>query len=75
MKITILGIGRMGRPIARNLLEDGHTVTLYLRRPDQPLPPELAGARTASRLAEAVEGAQVALSLVPGCGAGRRARS
>jgi len=64
MQTTVLGLGRMGQPIARSLMEDGHTVTLYLRRQDQPLPEPLAAARRAFSLAEAVAGAQVVVSVV-----------
>jgi 3-hydroxyisobutyrate dehydrogenase-like beta-hydroxyacid dehydrogenase len=65
MRISVLGLGRMGAPMARNLLEVGHEVTLYNRTRERAT--ELAaakGARVAATVAEAVREAQVALTVV-----------
>jgi len=63
MRIAVLGLGRMGAPVARNLAELGHEVTVYNRTPGR------AGKLAASAVptvAEAVAKAQVALTLVTG---------
>ena len=33
MQITVLGAGRMGNPMARNLMESGHQICVYNRSP------------------------------------------
>lgn len=55
MDITFIGLGTLGRGMVRNLLGAGHTVTVW-NRTAQTLPPELAGARQAASLAEAIAG-------------------
>jgi 3-hydroxyisobutyrate dehydrogenase len=55
MDIGFVGLGTMGRGIVRNLLRAGHSVTVWNRtRPD--LPKELAAAKLAGSIAEAVAG-------------------
>jgi len=65
MRISVLGLGKMGAPMARNLIQVGHDVTLYSRNRQRAL--EVAGgtARAAATVAEAVKDAQVALTMVP----------
>jgi 3-hydroxyisobutyrate dehydrogenase-like beta-hydroxyacid dehydrogenase len=65
MEITFIGIGTLGRGMVRNLLGAGHRVTLW-NRTERALPPELAEARRAATLAEAVQGAKVILLCVTG---------
>jgi len=64
MRITILGLGRMGTPMARVLLEQGHEVTLFDRTPGRAEALGLEGARVGATVAEAVKTAQVALTMV-----------
>ena len=66
MHITILGAGRMGTPIARNLMESGHRICVYNRSPGNVTGLAGAGARVAVTIAEAVGEAQVALTMVAG---------
>ena len=63
MRIAVLGLGRMGAPVARNLAELGHEVTVYNRTPGRG--GKLA-ATVAPTVAEAVAKVQVALTLVTG---------
>jgi len=64
MLITILGLGRMGTPMARNLIEAGHQVTLYDRTRERALGLAGGGARVAETVADAVQGARVAITMV-----------
>jgi len=66
MRITILGLGRMGTPMARCLIELGHEVTLYNRTREKAVNLAATGARVAYTVAEAVKTAQVALTMVSG---------
>ena len=53
MEIGFVGLGTMGRGLVRNLLRAGHNVTVWNRsRPD--LPQELAAAKLAGTIADAV---------------------
>jgi 3-hydroxyisobutyrate dehydrogenase-like beta-hydroxyacid dehydrogenase len=62
MRISVLGLGRMGAPMARNLVEVGHEVTVFNRTRERT--PALMGVRVADTVAEAVRDAQVALTMV-----------
>src|SRR5580658_10116276 len=64
MRVGVIGLGRMGMPIARNLMERGFAVTGYRRQGS----PELAeaGGTVAGSPAEVAEAADVLLSIVPG---------
>jgi|GEM_PF-22762 len=64
MRIAVLGLGRMGAPMARNLAEVGHQVTLFNRTRARSLELGSTGGRVASSVAEAVAEAQVALTMV-----------
>jgi len=64
MRITILGLGRMGSAMARNLLQVGHQVTIYNRSPHRLAAMAGTGAQPAHSVAEAVANAQVALTMV-----------
>jgi 3-hydroxyisobutyrate dehydrogenase len=63
VRVAVIGLGRMGLPIARNLLERGFTVSGYRRTPGS----ELAGpgASLARSAADAAAHADVLLSIVP----------
>jgi 3-hydroxyisobutyrate dehydrogenase-like beta-hydroxyacid dehydrogenase len=64
MRIAILGLGRMGSAMARNLLELGHQVTVYNRSAERLEAMAGTGALLAHTVAEAVANAQVALTMV-----------
>lgn len=64
MRITILGLGRMGAPMARNLIELGHEVTLWNRTPGRAEALAAPGVVIAPTVSEAVAKAQVALTMV-----------
>lgn len=55
MRVAFLGLGIMGRPMAANLVKDGHEVTVWNRTPGKPV----EGARAAASPAEAVREAEV----------------
>jgi 3-hydroxyisobutyrate dehydrogenase/2-hydroxy-3-oxopropionate reductase len=54
MRIAFLGLGIMGRPMAANLVQAGHQLTVWNRTPK-----DVPGARTAASPAEAVKDAEV----------------
>lgn len=71
MEIAFFGVGHMGGPMAANLIKAGHHVTAF------DLVPELLdgavkeGAKAASSAAQAVQGAEVVVSMLPSAGAVR----
>jgi 3-hydroxyisobutyrate dehydrogenase len=60
--IAVLGMGRMGRAIARRLLGGGHDVVVWNRSPGKADKVVAAGAREAHSIAEAVSGREVVLT-------------
>jgi 3-hydroxyisobutyrate dehydrogenase-like beta-hydroxyacid dehydrogenase len=64
MKLGFLGLGRMGQPMAKNLVRAGHTVTVWNRTRSKA--EELAGegARVAESPAEAGRGADIVLTML-----------
>lgn len=62
-RVGIIGLGKMGMPIARNLMERGFEVIGYRRRGSPEL--EEAGGTMAGSPAEVAERADVLLSIVP----------
>jgi 3-hydroxyisobutyrate dehydrogenase len=63
--IAVLGTGRMGTPIARNLLAAGFPVSVWDRTPARIEALAGDGARPASSAAEAAEGTAVVLTMLP----------
>jgi L-threonate 2-dehydrogenase len=63
MRVAVIGLGKMGLPIARNLLERGFEVTGYRRSPGSEL--AAAGGAVAASAAEAAAQADVILSILP----------
>jgi len=63
VRVAVIGLGRMGLPIARNLIERGFEVTGFRRTPSS----ELAevGGTVAATAAEAAADADVTISIVP----------
>jgi 3-hydroxyisobutyrate dehydrogenase len=59
MRATFVGVGNMGGPMARNALTAGHDITVFDTRADAVQPLADRGARVATSLAEAADGAEV----------------
>lgn len=64
MKIAFIGLGIMGRPMALNLLQGGHQVTVWARRAESMQPLLAAGATGAAGPAEAARGVELVVSMV-----------
>ncbi|WP_296001566.1 NAD(P)-dependent oxidoreductase [Rugamonas sp.] len=64
MRISFLGIGLMGEPMVRRLLQAGYTVTVWNRSPAKAAALAEAGARPAATLADAVGGAELVISML-----------
>lgn len=64
MDVAVLGMGRMGRAIAGRLLEDGHRVTVWNRSPGRAAEIVSSGGREADSVAAAVEGVDVAITML-----------
>lgn len=52
-RVAVVGLGAMGAPIARRLIEDGREVTVWNRTPGRTAPLAEAGAQVAPTAAEA----------------------
>lgn len=65
MKLAFIGLGIMGKPMAKNLLKAGYPLTVYNR--SQAAAGELAaaGAKAAGSAAEAARGADVVITMLP----------
>ena len=61
MDLGVLGMGAMGRAVARRLLGQGHRVAVWNRTPGRAAEVLAAGAREASSPAEAAAGAAAVL--------------
>jgi 3-hydroxyisobutyrate dehydrogenase-like beta-hydroxyacid dehydrogenase len=64
MKLAFIGLGRMGSAMARNLLRAGHEMTVYNRTREKAEALVVDGARAAASPAEAVRGAEAALTML-----------
>jgi 3-hydroxyisobutyrate dehydrogenase len=64
MDIAVLGMGRMGRALAGRLLDGGHRVAVWNRSKGKAGDVVSAGAREADSVADAVEGVEVALTML-----------
>ena len=64
MRIGFVGLGRMGRPIARRLLAAGHDVAVYNRTPGPVRELADAGAQAAASVAAACDGRAVVLTML-----------
>jgi 3-hydroxyisobutyrate dehydrogenase-like beta-hydroxyacid dehydrogenase len=64
MQVAVLGLGKMGAPIAERLLNAGHELTVWNRTPGRAEPLAKRGARVAASAADAVGGAEVIFSIV-----------
>ncbi|WP_022893050.1 2-hydroxy-3-oxopropionate reductase [Agromyces subbeticus] len=63
--ITVIGLGIMGLPMAKNLVEAGHSVTGFNLTQDRIDALVAAGGRGAGSIAGAVAGAEVIITMVP----------
>lgn len=64
MRVAFLGLGAMGQGMVRNLLRAGHEVSIWNRTPERAAPLAAEGARAARSIAEAVQDAEVASTMV-----------
>jgi 3-hydroxyisobutyrate dehydrogenase-like beta-hydroxyacid dehydrogenase len=62
--IAFIGLGQMGAPMARRLLEAGHDLTVWNRTPAKAEPLIEAGARGASSPREAAAGAEAVITML-----------
>ena len=65
MLIAFIGLGNMGAPMALNLLKAGHTVAGFDLSASACKPLGDAGARIAASALDAVQGAEVVISMLP----------
>jgi 3-hydroxyisobutyrate dehydrogenase-like beta-hydroxyacid dehydrogenase len=65
MKVSFIGLGRMGHSMAKRLLDQGHTLTVYDQIPALVQALADAGARGAHSVAEAIAGSDVIISMLP----------
>ena len=52
MKVGIIGTGAMGKPMARNILKTGHSLTVHARHPEKVKDLEIEGAKMVGSAAE-----------------------
>jgi 3-hydroxyisobutyrate dehydrogenase-like beta-hydroxyacid dehydrogenase len=62
MRVAVIGIGKMGAGIARNLVKAGHTVAVWNRSRDKAA--AIEGARIADTVADAVRDAELAITIL-----------
>ncbi len=65
MKLGMVGLGIMGRPMAKNLLKAGYDLTVFDFNKDAVADVVAAGAKAAANAKEAAQGADVLLTMVP----------
>ncbi|MFD1505764.1 2-hydroxy-3-oxopropionate reductase [Georgenia yuyongxinii] len=63
--IAFIGLGIMGSPMAAHLARAGHDVVGFNRTPEKTAPLVAAGGRAATSAREAVQGAQVVMTMLP----------
>lgn len=64
-KIAFIGLGIMGLPMAKNLVNAGYAVTGYNRSPQKAQDLVSAGGTAATTIAEAVQDADIVITMVP----------
>jgi 3-hydroxyisobutyrate dehydrogenase len=65
MRVALIGIGNMGKPMGRNLLKAGHSVTGFDLLPEAVDYLVRQGGRAASSAVEAAKDAEVVMSMLP----------
>jgi 3-hydroxyisobutyrate dehydrogenase-like beta-hydroxyacid dehydrogenase len=63
-EVSIIGLGAMGAPMARRLLNAGHAVSVYARRPAAMAPLVALGAASAASPADAASRSDVTITMV-----------
>ena len=66
MRVALLGLGRMGHPMARHVLEAGHELAVWNRTPGKDETLVAAGARRATSPADAARNAEVVVLVLFG---------
>jgi 3-hydroxyisobutyrate dehydrogenase-like beta-hydroxyacid dehydrogenase len=64
VKVAFIGLGSMGAPIARNLLEAGHALTVYNRTPGRAQELVAQGAREVASPSRAATGAEALVTML-----------
>ncbi len=64
MKISFMGIGLMGRPMATRLIQAGYEVTVYNRTKEKALPLQTLGAQVATSSQEAIMASPLIILMV-----------
>jgi 2-hydroxy-3-oxopropionate reductase len=64
MQLGFIGLGVMGRPMALNLLKNGHQMSIYARRPESAAPLVAAGAQRCDSPAAVAANADVIFTMV-----------
>jgi len=59
MKLGFIGLGIMGRPMALNLVQAGHSLAVYARRPEMMVPLREAGATACDSAAQVAAGSEI----------------
>ena len=65
MKIAFIGLGIMGKPMAKNLLKAGHQLQVYDRNEATLAEMAAAGAKVCGSSAETVEGVDLVITMLP----------
>lgn len=64
MKVAFIGLGSMGAPMARNLIEAGHALTVYNRTPGRAKELVAQGAREVASPSRAATGAEAIVTML-----------
>lgn len=64
-KISFIGLGHMGAPMAQNLIQKGHDVSLFDLNPEAVSRCAEVGGTPYSNVLEAVDGKEVIISMLP----------
>ncbi|HZT44867.1 MAG TPA: NAD(P)-dependent oxidoreductase [Gaiellaceae bacterium] len=64
MQVAVLGLGKMGQPIARRLLAAGHELAVWNRTPERASELEAAGAQVLSAPRDACAAAEVVMTML-----------
>jgi len=64
MRVALLGLGRIGTALAERLLDGEHELTVWNRTPEKAEPLRESGARVVSTSREAVDGVDVAMTML-----------
>ncbi|NBD14353.1 NAD(P)-dependent oxidoreductase [Corallococcus sp. Z5C101001] len=64
MKVGFIGLGNMGEPMAKNLLDAGHQLTVWNRTESKAAPLKQQGARVAKTPADAARDAEAVVSML-----------